>query len=65
MNAVLERLLRSTGAILLPQLVAFAPAVVEILPQPYPLVLTPILMGISKGLRDGFPGKPWLRWLPF
>ena len=65
MNAVLERLLRSTGAILLPQLVAIIPVIVGLIPQPWPLVATPILMGISKGLRDGFPKAPWLKWLPF
>lgn len=65
MNAIIERLVRSGLAILVPQLIILLPVMVELIPQPWPLVATPILMGIAKGLRDGFPNAPWLKYIPF
>ena len=65
MNAIWRRLGRSALAILVPQLLIFIPGIVEVIPPPWNLVLTPILMGIAKGLRDGFPNKPWIKYIPF
>lgn len=64
-KTIIERLIRSGIAIALPQIIMFVPAVMEMIPPPYNLILTPVLMGIAKGLRDGFPNAPWLKYIPF
>lgn len=64
-KTIIERLVRSGIAIALPQIIMFVPAVMEMIPPPYNLILTPVLMGIAKGLRDGFPQAPWLKYIPF
>ena len=65
MNAILQRLGRAGLAVLIPQLIPLIPGMVSLIPPPYNLILTPVLMGIAKGLRDGFPNKPWLKYIPF
>lgn len=65
MNSIAQRLLRSGLAVLIPQLIPLIPGAVSLIPPPYNLILTPVLMGMAKGLRDGFPGKSWLRYIPF
>lgn len=65
MNALIKRLIRAGVATLTPQLIIFIPGMIELMPPPYNLILTPILMGIGKGLRDGFSKAPWLKYLPF
>lgn len=64
MNSIIERLIRSSVAVFLPQALSLLPGMVSILPVPYNLILTPILMGIGKGLRDGFPKANWIKWIP-
>lgn len=64
MNPIIERFIRAGIATLLPQLIIFIPGAIELLPPPYNLILTPILMGIGKGLRSGFPKASWLKYLP-
>lgn len=65
MNAILKRLGRAALATLIPQLIVLLPGMVELIPPPYNLILTPVLMGIAKGLRDGFPKASWLKYIPF
>ena len=50
---------------LIPQLLPLVPGFVSLIPPPYNLILTPVLMGIAKGLRDGFPNRTWLKYIPF
>lgn len=65
MNTILQRLGRASLAVLLPQLLPLVPGFVALIPPPYNLILTPVLMGVAKGLRDGFPKVTWLRFIPF
>lgn len=65
MNTILQRLGRAGLAVLLPQLLPLVPGFVALIPPPYNLILTPVLMGVAKGLRDGFPKVTWLRFIPF
>ena len=65
MNAILRRLGRAGLAVLIPQLLPLVPGFVSLIPLPYNLILTPVLMGIAKGLRDGFPNRTWLKYIPF
>lgn len=65
MKAILERLVRSGLAVLATQLIPMVPMAVGLIPSPYNLLAAPVLMGMAKGLRDAYPGKPWLRYIPF
>jgi len=65
MNAILQRLGRAGLAVLIPQFLPLVPGFVSLIPPPYNLILTPVLMGIAKGLRDGFPNRTWLKYIPF
>ena len=65
MSSILQRLGRAGLAVLIPQLLPLVPGFVILLPPPYNLILTPVLMGIAKGLRDGFPNSPWIKYIPF
>ena len=65
MNAILQRLGRAGLAVLIPQPLPLVPGFVSLIPPPYNLILTPALMGIAKGLRDGFPNRTWLKYIPF
>lgn len=60
-----ERLIRSSLALIVSQLIPMIPGLIGFIPAPYNLVVIPVLMGIAKGLRDGFPQAPWLKYIPF
>lgn len=65
MKSIIERLLRSGLAVLATQLIPMAPSLVAFIPPPFNLLAAPVLMGIAKGLRDAYPGKPWIKYVPF
>lgn len=65
MKSLYLRLLRAALATAVPQLIMLVPGAVSLIPPPYNLILTPVLMGIAKGLRDGFPQASWLKYIPF
>lgn len=69
MNPIVMRLVRAALATIAPQVVVLIPGLVTLLPPPYNLILTPILMGVGKGLRDGLnptnSTTHWTKWIPF
>lgn len=68
MNPIVSRMVRALLAVIIPQLFLLIPEVAAILPAPYNLILTPVLMGIGKGIRDGLnptnDPTSWTNWIP-
>ena len=60
-----QRIVRSLLALGATQLIPLLPGAVTLLPPPFNLIVAPILMGIAKGLRNAYPGKPWIKYIPF
>ncbi len=60
-----KRTLRTLLAIGAAQLVPLVPGAVSLLPPPYNLLVAPMLMGLSKGIRNAYPTVPWIKYLPF
>lgn len=69
MNRILLRIIRAIVAVIVPQILPLVPGFVAVLPPPYNLILTPALMGIGKGLRDGLNptnvAGHWTNYIPF
>lgn len=55
-----ERLARSAGA----GLVGYIPVLLGLIPAPYNLLVTPVLMALGKGIRDAFPNSKAAKYFP-
>ncbi len=64
LKPVIERASRGTVAVGVTAAAA-SPELLDIVPMPHALLIVPILMGISKGLRARWPDKKWIKAIPF
>ncbi len=55
-----EPLVRSAGA----SFAGYIPVLLGLIPAPYNLLVTPVLMALGKGIRDAFPNSKAAKYFP-